>query len=147
MELLLICGDFQAVRNLKDLACMNCPDKYKKMNSFYKYYSGERIAPVPTIFIGGNHEASNYLQELFFGGFVAPNIYYLGRTGVIRYVNKNAGLSITIGGVSGIYNRHNFRKPFHEVPPYKQNTISINLSHQTPATNPACPVSFLKVRT
>ena len=32
------------------------------MCSFYKYYSGEAIAPVLTIFIGGNHEASNYLQ-------------------------------------------------------------------------------------
>ena len=41
---------------------MACPDKYKSMCTFYKYYSGEAIAPVLTIFIGGNHEASNYLQ-------------------------------------------------------------------------------------
>ena len=34
------------------------------MNDFYKYYSGELIAPYLTIFIGGNHEASNYLREL-----------------------------------------------------------------------------------
>ena len=32
------------------------------MCSFYKYYSGEAIAPLLTVFIGGNHEASNYLQ-------------------------------------------------------------------------------------
>jgi hypothetical protein len=32
------------------------------MCSFYKYYAGEAIAPMLTIFIGGNHEASNYLQ-------------------------------------------------------------------------------------
>lgn len=38
-----------------------------------------------TIFIGGNHEASNYLQELPYGGWVAPNIYYLGRAGVVKY--------------------------------------------------------------
>jgi len=44
----------------------------------YRYYSGEKKAPVLTIFIGGNHEASNYLQELPYGGWVAPNIYYLG---------------------------------------------------------------------
>jgi len=43
-----------------------------------RYYSGEKTAPVLTIFIGGNHEASNYLQELPYGGWVAPNIYYLG---------------------------------------------------------------------
>ena len=34
-----------------------------------------------TIFVGGNHEASNYLQELPYGGWVAPNIYYLGYAG------------------------------------------------------------------
>jgi len=43
-----------------------------------RYYSGEKKAPVLTVFIGGNHEASNYLQELPYGGWVAPNIYYLG---------------------------------------------------------------------
>ncbi len=32
------------------------------MCTFYKYYAGEAIAPMLTIFIGGNHEASNYLQ-------------------------------------------------------------------------------------
>lgn len=37
------------------------------------------MAPVLTIFIGGNHEASNYLQELPYGGWVAPNIYYMGK--------------------------------------------------------------------
>lgn len=45
---------------------------------FPRYYSGEKKAPVLTIFIGGNHEASNHLQELPYGGWVAPNIYYLG---------------------------------------------------------------------
>lgn len=43
-----------------------------------RYYSGEKKAPILTIFIGGNHEASNYLQELPYGGWVAPNIYYMG---------------------------------------------------------------------
>jgi lariat debranching enzyme len=31
---------------------------------FLQYYSGEVVAPYPTIFIGGNHEAANYLWEL-----------------------------------------------------------------------------------
>ena len=38
VDLLLCCGDFQSTRNLSDLACMACPDKYKEMCSFYKYY-------------------------------------------------------------------------------------------------------------
>ena len=64
VDLLLCCGDFQATRNLADLKCMAVPDKFKDMCSFYKYYSAtpEKVAPVLTIFIGGNHEASNYLQ-------------------------------------------------------------------------------------
>lgn len=83
VDLLLICGDFQAVRNHQDLQCMAVPNKYKEMKDFYKqiaelvvtgrlivltfggrYYTGERVAPVLTIVIGGNHEASNYLWEL-----------------------------------------------------------------------------------
>ncbi|KAJ8790722.1 hypothetical protein J1605_021150 [Eschrichtius robustus] len=78
IDLLLCCGDFQAVRNEADLRCMAVPPKYRHMQTFYRYYSGEKKAPVLTIFIGGNHEASNHLQELPYGGWVAPNIYYLG---------------------------------------------------------------------
>ena len=44
----------------------------------YRYYSGEKKAPVLTVVIGGNHEASSHLQELSYGGWLAPNIYYLG---------------------------------------------------------------------
>ena len=64
VDLLLCCGDFQSTRNLSDLKCMAVPDKYKDMCTFYKYYAAtpDKIAPIPTIFIGGNHEASNYLQ-------------------------------------------------------------------------------------
>jgi lariat debranching enzyme len=29
-----------------------------------RYYTGEKEAPVLTIVIGGNHEASNYMWEL-----------------------------------------------------------------------------------
>ena len=78
VDLLLCCGDFQSLRNIADLASMAVPDKYKELGTFYKYYSGQVVAPVLTIFIGGNHEASVSLQELFYGGWVAENIYYLG---------------------------------------------------------------------
>ncbi len=43
---------------------MACPVKYRHMGDFNDYYTGASVAPVPTIFIGGNHEASNLLQEL-----------------------------------------------------------------------------------
>ncbi|EPQ50728.1 DBR1-domain-containing protein [Gloeophyllum trabeum ATCC 11539] len=84
VDLLLICGDFQAIRNHRDLTCMAVPDKYKRLGGFHKYYTGEKTAPVLTIFIGGNHEASNYLWELYHGGWVAPNIYYLGHAGCVH---------------------------------------------------------------
>ena len=65
IDLLLICGDFQAVRNYQDLQCMAVPNKYKRIQNFHRYYTGERSAPVLTIVIGGNHEASNYMSELW----------------------------------------------------------------------------------
>ena len=117
IDLLLCCGDFQAVRNEVDLACMAVPPKYRKMCSFYKYYNGEKKAPILTIFIGGNHEASNHLWELPFGGWVAPNIYYLGYSGVVNF----GGLRIA--GLSGIYKSHDYNKGHYETPPFDQGTL------------------------
>ncbi|CAM9310153.1 unnamed protein product [Bubo scandiacus] len=116
-DLLLCCGDFQAVRNEADLRCMAVPAKYRHMQTFYRYYSGEKKAPVLTVFIGGNHEASNHLQELPYGGWVAPNIYYLGYAGVVRF------RGVRIGGISGIFKSHDYRKGHFECPPYNQQTI------------------------
>ncbi|XP_053326904.1 lariat debranching enzyme [Spea bombifrons] len=117
VDLLLCCGDFQAVRNEGDMKCMAVPPKYRQMQTFYKYYSGEKKAPVLTIFIGGNHEASNYLQELPYGGWVAPNIYYLGYAGIVKY------RGVRIGGISGIFKSHDYRKGHFEHPPYSKETI------------------------
>ncbi|GFR28596.1 lariat debranching enzyme [Trichonephila clavata] len=116
VDLLIICGDFQSVRNPSDLQCMAVPPKYRSMNTFYKYYSGEKVAPVLTIFIGGNHEASNYLSELSYGGWVCPNIYYMGYANVI-----NVG-GIRIAGLSGIYKAHDYMRGHFECPPYDESS-------------------------
>ena len=47
VDLLLCCGDFQAVRNMADLSTMACPNKYKSIGTFYKYYTGEKVCTLP----------------------------------------------------------------------------------------------------
>ncbi|KAJ3411301.1 lariat debranching enzyme [Chytridiales sp. JEL 0842] len=108
IDLLLICGDFQSIRNEGDLKALACPDKYRDIGVFHEYYTGKKKAPIPTIFIGGNHEASNYLFELFHGGWVCPNIYFLGFAGVINFNG------IRIGGLSGIYKNHHYELGHYE---------------------------------
>ncbi|GFR63347.1 lariat debranching enzyme [Elysia marginata] len=117
IDLLLICGDFQAVRNFGDLQAMAVPQKYQQLNTFYRYYNKEKVAPVLTVFIGGNHEASNYMQELPYGGWVAPNIYYMGYAGIIQVGG------VRIGGISGIFKGHDFNKGHFERPPYGRDTV------------------------
>jgi hypothetical protein len=117
IQLLICCGDFQACRDRFDLGCMAVPPKYRRLTSFCDYYEGRKLAPVLTIFIGGNHEASNHLQELFYGGWVAPNIYYLGAAGVVRV----GGLRIA--GISGIFKSHDYRAAHYEQPPYGRSQM------------------------
>lgn len=64
---------------------MHVPPKYQELMTFHKYYSGEAVAPVLTLFTGGNHEASNFLAELPHGGWVAPNIYFAGLASVLNF--------------------------------------------------------------
>ncbi|OJD16955.1 hypothetical protein AJ78_02937 [Emergomyces pasteurianus Ep9510] len=117
VDLLIIGGDFQAVRNSYDLSCMSVPQKYKQIGDFHEYYSGARVAPYLTIFVGGNHEAGNHLFELYYGGWVAPNIYYLGAANVIR-----CG-PLRIAGISGIWKGYDYRKPHFERLPYNRSDI------------------------
>lgn len=117
VDLLIICGDFQAVRNAQDLHTMSVPVKYRQLGDFHEYYSGARKAPILTIFIGGNHEASAYGTELFYGGWVCPNIYYLGAANVL-----NIG-GLRIAGLSGIYEARDYIRPHYERLPYMGNEV------------------------
>lgn len=47
------------------------------------------------------------MRGLYFGGWVAKNIYYLGQAGSI-YVKKGNN-KIRITGMSGIYNHRDFQ--------------------------------------
>lgn len=121
IDLLLIGGDFQALRNMADLECIAIPPKYKQAavdGDFVKYFTGSKVAPILTIFVGGNHEASNYLQELYYGGWVAPNIYYLGKSGAVVYKDM-----LRIAGLSGIYNKRDYTEPYSEKVPFESDTL------------------------
>lgn len=96
---------------------MSVPRRYRHLGDFHKYYSGHSQAPVLTIVIGGNHEASNYFFELHYGGWLAHNIYYLGAAGVVRYGPWR------IAGLSGTYDKRDYRSPHHERLPYDRESI------------------------
>ncbi|WVR07368.1 hypothetical protein IAU60_004409 [Kwoniella sp. DSM 27419] len=117
VDLLLLCGDFQALRSAHDFASLAVPAKYHALGTFHQYYSGERKAPLLTIVIGGNHEASNYMWELYHGGWLAENIYYLGAAGSVC-VN-----GLRIAGASGIYKDHDYHKGHFEKVPYNNSTL------------------------
>jgi lariat debranching enzyme len=96
---------------------MSCPVKYREIGDFHSYYGGSKRAPYLTIFVGGNHEASSHLWELFYGGWVAPNIYYMGAANVVRLG------SVRIAGMSGIWKGYNFNKPHYERLPYNDDDV------------------------
>lgn len=87
------------------------------MGDYHEYYSGQRLAPFLTIFCGGNHEASNHLFELYYGGWIAHNIYYLGAANVIRYG------PLRISGMSGIWKGYDYRKTHYERIPYRPEDL------------------------
>lgn len=102
------------------VGAQHAPRKCRVLIGPDRYYLGHTIAPILTIVIGGNHEASNYMWELcvpsyfytgginsqwshrYHGGWLAPNIYFLGFSGCVQ-VN-----GVRIAGSSGIYNSNHY---------------------------------------
>lgn len=117
IDALLLCGDFQAIRNHADLHALAVPQKYRQLGDFHAYYSGQKLAPILTLVIGGNHEASNYMHELYHGGWLAPNIYFLGAAGVVELNG------LVVAGISGIYKEKDYNKGRFERLPYDAATI------------------------
>lgn len=93
------------------------PAKYRVLGDFHEYYAGYRTAPYLTLFIAGNHEAAAYLWELYYGGWVAPNIYYMGAANVLRVG------PLRIAGLSGIWKGFDYRKPHRERLPFSRDDI------------------------
>lgn len=113
IDFLVCCGDFQAIRDESGLRSMAVLPKYRVLGDFAAYYRGEKQAPYLTLFVGGNHEDSDWLAAECYGGFLAPNIYYLGHSGAV-VVDE----CVTVAGLSGIFKGHDYlqpypRRPFH----------------------------------
>jgi lariat debranching enzyme len=103
------------MRNMEDLESMACPDKYKELGTFHNYYGGTKRPPCPVLFIGGNHEASHYMWELYHGGWACQDIYFLGWAGMVKF----GGLRIA--GISGIYKEHHYSNGHYERLPLDQS--------------------------
>eukprot|EP01054_Gregarina_sp_Poly1_P002380 Gregarina_sp_Poly_1__2379@NODE_1638_length_3652_cov_71_030126_g1080_i0_p2_GENE_NODE_1638_length_3652_cov_71_030126_g1080_i0NODE_1638_length_3652_cov_71_030126_g1080_i0_p2_ORF_typecomplete_len332_score30_08Metallophos/PF00149_28/0_019DBR1/PF05011_13/0_05_NODE_1638_length_3652_cov_71_030126_g1080_i023993394 len=114
---LLWSGDVQTVRDANDLEALACPPKFRALKDFHEYYNGEKVAPCLTLFIGGNHEASGFLYPLWFGGWVAPRIFYLGRSGVVTLRN------FRIAGLSGIFKAQDYYRGYDEELPFNSSTM------------------------
>ena len=112
-ELVLLTGDVQTCRDMADLQSLAAPEQHRKMGDFSRYFSGEKTIPIPTVMIGGNHEAALHLGELPLGGFVAPNLFYMGHAGVVSVGG------VRIGGVSGIHGDREREQGHWERPPFQ----------------------------
>jgi lariat debranching enzyme len=110
-----VADSIEAIRSAADLTVMSVPAKYRKLGDFHEYYSGVRVARCLAIFVGGNHESSSYLRELYFGGWVAPNIYYMGAANVVRLG------PLPIAGISGIWSGSHYRMPHTERLPFSRD--------------------------
>ncbi|GAA6000947.1 RNA lariat debranching enzyme [Rhodotorula paludigena] len=118
IDLVLCCGDFQAMRNTSDLQTMACPVKYRALGHFHQYYAERKRAPKLTIVIGGNHESSGYMWELYHGGWLAPDIYFLGFAGSVLVDGW-----LRIAGASGIWKSGDWKKGHFETVPFDDRTI------------------------
>eukprot|EP00927_Polykrikos_kofoidii_P061453 TRINITY_DN56292_c0_g1_i1.p1 TRINITY_DN56292_c0_g1~~TRINITY_DN56292_c0_g1_i1.p1 ORF type:complete len:667 (-),score=127.36 TRINITY_DN56292_c0_g1_i1:15-2015(-) len=116
IDLLIVCGDFQALRDEEDLEGLNCNEKYKTMGNFHRYYKGEAKAPVLTLFVSGMREAPNLFRELHYGGWVAPNMYWMGYAGVVRVG------PLKIAGLSGFFKGQDYFRGHYEFPPYNDSS-------------------------
>eukprot|EP00928_Gymnodinium_smaydae_P017134 TRINITY_DN16541_c0_g1_i1.p1 TRINITY_DN16541_c0_g1~~TRINITY_DN16541_c0_g1_i1.p1 ORF type:complete len:749 (+),score=221.30 TRINITY_DN16541_c0_g1_i1:335-2248(+) len=63
------------------------------------------------------HESPNMLRDLYYGGWVAPNIYYLGYAGAVR-----CG-PLRIVGLSGVFKGGDYFRGHYEFPPYTESTL------------------------
>lgn len=62
-------------------------------------------------------QASAHLGELHYGGWAAPNIFYLGAASIVNFGG------VRIGGLSGIYNSRHYHSGHYERPPFNDDEM------------------------
>ena len=113
IDLIIVTGDAQTMRTEEDMKSIAVPAKYKRMGSFHKLYNGERRIPRPTIVVGGNHESSDFLYLLPFGGWLAPDVFYVGRASSLLVGD------VTISSISGLYKQDFYYEKVNEKYPIR----------------------------
>ena len=108
IDLLILLGDVEAYRSKEDVLSSESQDSRKEralsnelseeLNFSIKLFKERSIIfPILTIVIGGNHESSKWFNNLFYGGWLAENIFYTG------YTNHFYLGNLLITSISGIY--------------------------------------------
>ncbi len=123
LDALLQVGDFEAIRDERDYAHYYAPERRHRPSDFPSYFDGTKRAPILTVFTGGNHEPWGHLGEHAEGGFLSPNVYYLGRAGSL-VIN-----GITIAGLTGLFSPKHYRselpaEPCDEWKYYREKDIA-----------------------
>lgn len=98
-------GDFEPIRDERDLETMDAPAKFRVVGDFPDFRAGRAAFPWPVYFIGGNHEPYGFLDEMPDGGDAIDNCVYVGRAGLVEV----GGLRIA--GLSGIFDSDAFERP------------------------------------
>jgi lariat debranching enzyme len=123
IDLIIVMGDAQTMRNSGDLDSFHCPRKYRQLGTFPKLLNGELTPPCLILVIGGNHEACDFLHQLPFGGWLAPRVFFLGRAASVRFG------SLTISGLSGIFKNADFWRPVDESFPLRSVSDMLSAVH------------------
>ena len=97
IDFIICVGDFQSMRDETDMRAMACPARYQQVGEYPAYHRGEKQFPAEVVFVGGNHEAYNWLEEMPAGGPLGPRCHYMGRQGVV------SRMGLRIAGLTGIY--------------------------------------------
>ena len=127
VDLIVSVGDFESFRGEHDMQCTTCPAKHMRLADFPAYHRGQKRFPAEVLFIGGNHEAYNWLDQMPSGGPVGPDCYYLGRVGVLER------LGLRIGGLTGIYSAGAFESGRRPVD-YDNPRVIENRRHKKQST-------------